>query len=158
ELRVLVFHFVDLPLLLEQPGYSMRSAQREKRITHRRKKCREVCNSYQRGFHREGAWNIMVASPTEFLHRFFQMTDKIVVLSTCASEEEADRLARMLVERRLAACVNVLPNMRSVYRWNGAIESAVECLLVIKSCRAQFDSLRAALEAAHSYELPEALA
>jgi len=100
----------------------------------------------------------MVTSPAEFLHRFFQMTDKIVVLSTCASEEEADRLSRMLVERRLAACVNVLPNMRSVYRWNGAIESAVECLLVIKSSRAQFDSLRAALEAAHSYELPEALA
>ena len=49
------------------------------------------------------------------------MTDKIVVLSTCASEEEADRLARMLVTRRLAACVNVLPNMRSVYRWKGAM-------------------------------------
>lgn len=86
------------------------------------------------------------------------MTDKIVVLSTCASGEEADRLSRMLVERRLAACVNVLPNMRSVYRWNGGIESAVECLLVIKSSRGQFNSLRAALEAAHSYELPEALA
>jgi periplasmic divalent cation tolerance protein len=86
------------------------------------------------------------------------MTDKIVVLSTCASGEEADRLSRMLVERRLAACVNVLPNMRSVYRWNGGIESSSECLLVIKSSRGQFDSLRAALESAHSYELPEALA
>jgi periplasmic divalent cation tolerance protein len=86
------------------------------------------------------------------------MTDKIVVLSTCASEEEAERLARMLVERRLAACVNVLPNMRSVYRWNGAIESAAECLLVIKSSRARFESLRQAIEAAHSYELPETLA
>src|ERR1700722_14289144 len=86
------------------------------------------------------------------------MTDKIVVLSTCASEEEADRLARMLVERRLAGCVNVLPNMRSVYRWKGEIESASECLLIIKSSRAQFDPLRAALEGAHSYELPEALA
>jgi periplasmic divalent cation tolerance protein len=86
------------------------------------------------------------------------MTDKIVVLSTCASEEEADRLARMLVTRRLAACVNVLPNMRSVYRWKGEIESATECLLVIKSSRAHFETLRATLEGAHSYELPEALA
>ncbi len=86
------------------------------------------------------------------------MTDKIVVLSTCASEEEADRIARLLVERRLAACVNVLPNMRSVYRWNGGIESANECLLVIKSARGLFEQLRAALESAHSYELPEALA
>ncbi len=86
------------------------------------------------------------------------MTDKIVVLSTCASSEDADRLARMLVEQRLAACVNVLPNMRSVYRWKGEIESAEECLLVIKSSRAHFTPLRLALEAAHSYELPEALA
>jgi periplasmic divalent cation tolerance protein len=86
------------------------------------------------------------------------MTDKIVVLSTCASEEEADRLARMLVERRLAACVNIMPNARSVYRWKGEIESAAECLLLIKSSRARFDELRAALEGAHSYELPEALA
>ena len=86
------------------------------------------------------------------------MTDKIVVLSTCASEEEAGRLASMLVERRLAACVNILPGVRSVYWWKGAVESAAECLLLIKSSRAQFDSLRAALEGAHSYELPEALA
>ncbi len=86
------------------------------------------------------------------------MTDKIVVLSTCASVEEAERLARVLVERRLAACVNVLPGIRSVYRWKGEIASASECLLVVKSSRELFDSLRAALEAAHSYELPEALA
>ena len=86
------------------------------------------------------------------------MTDKIVVLSTCGSEEEAARIASTLVERRLAACVNVLPNMRSVYRWKGAVESASECLLVIKSSRDQFEAVRAALEAAHSHELPEALA
>lgn len=86
------------------------------------------------------------------------MTDKIVVLSTCGSEEEADRIAKVLIERRLAACVNVLPHIRSMYRWKGEIESAAECLLLIKSSRAQFDSLRAALEAAHSYELPEAIA
>jgi periplasmic divalent cation tolerance protein len=86
------------------------------------------------------------------------MTDKIVVLSTCASEEEAGKLARMLVERRLAACVNVLPKVTSVYRWKGEIESATEWLLLVKTSRAHFEALRAALEAAHSYELPEALA
>jgi periplasmic divalent cation tolerance protein len=86
------------------------------------------------------------------------MPDFIVVLCACGSESEAEAIARQLVERRLAACVNVLPNMRSVYRWKGQIESAAECLLVIKSSRPHFDALRAALEGAHSYELPEAIA
>jgi periplasmic divalent cation tolerance protein len=86
------------------------------------------------------------------------MTDKIVVVSTCASEEEAERIARLLVEERLAACVNIIPGVRSIYRWQGAVESAGEWLLVVKSTRALFDSLRIALEKAHSYELPEAIA
>jgi periplasmic divalent cation tolerance protein len=86
------------------------------------------------------------------------MTDKIVILSTCATEEEAERLARALVEERLAACVNVVPRVRSYYRWKGQIESAGECLLVIKSSRGLFANLCAALEKAHSYEVPEVLA
>src|SRR3954447_5013048 len=86
------------------------------------------------------------------------MTDKIVVLSTCGSEEEAERLARELVGAKLAACVNVLPRMRSFYRWKGEVEDAVECLLVIKSSRPLFERLRAALEASHSYEVPEVVA
>jgi periplasmic divalent cation tolerance protein len=86
------------------------------------------------------------------------MTDKIVILSTCSSEEEAERLARLLVDSRLAACVSVIPRMRSFYHWKGAIESAVECLLLIKSTRELFESVRAKLEAAHSYEVPELLA
>ncbi len=86
------------------------------------------------------------------------MTDKIVVLSTCAGEKEAEAIARLLVEERLAACVNVIPRMRSFYRWNGAVESAEECLLVIKSARDLFERLRAVLEQAHSYEVPEAIA
>ena len=86
------------------------------------------------------------------------MTDKIVVVSTCSSEEEAERLARMLVERRLAACVNVIPRVRSFYRWQGAIESADELLLVIKSSRELFAQLRDALAAGHSYEVPEIIA
>ncbi|HUK19743.1 MAG TPA: divalent-cation tolerance protein CutA [Bryobacteraceae bacterium] len=86
------------------------------------------------------------------------MTDPIVVLSTCPSEAEAERLARMLVELRLAACVNVVPGVRSFYRWQGALESAAEWLLVVKSSRDLFAALAAALEQAHSYEVPEVLA
>ncbi len=86
------------------------------------------------------------------------MTDKIVVFSTCADETQAGRLARMLVEARLAACVNILPRVRSIYRWQGAVEETDECLLVIKSSRALFEELRRELTAAHSYELPEAIA
>jgi periplasmic divalent cation tolerance protein len=86
------------------------------------------------------------------------MTDKIVVLSTCATGEEAEKLARLLVEQRLAACVNVIPGIRSYYRWKGAVEADGECLLIMKSSRDLFGSLTAALEKAHSYEVPEALA
>ena len=86
------------------------------------------------------------------------MTDKIVVMSTCSNREEGERLARLLVEQRLAACVNVLPGVRSFYRWNGAVEAADECLLLVKSSRGLFAELRLALGAAHSYELPEVLA
>jgi periplasmic divalent cation tolerance protein len=86
------------------------------------------------------------------------MSDKIVVLTTCASGEEAEKIARALVERRLAACVNVLPQARSFYRWKGALEDAAEWLLLIKSKRERFDQLRAALAALHSYEVPEIIA
>jgi len=86
------------------------------------------------------------------------MTDKIVVFSTCASEDEAAKLAQALVEERLAACVSVIPGVRSFYHWKGAIESSSECLLVIKSSRELFGQLSAALERMHSYELPEVLA
>ena len=86
------------------------------------------------------------------------MTDKIVILSTCANEADAERIARALVDARLAACVNVVPGARSFYRWNGAVEDAAECLLVIKSSRALFVALRAAVEKAHPYEVPELIA
>ena len=67
-------------------------------------------------------------------------------------------MARLLVEQRLAACVSVVPGVRSFYRWKGAIESAGEWLLLVKSSRALFPELSAALERAHSYEVPEVLA
>ena len=86
------------------------------------------------------------------------MTDKIVVLSTCASEEEGERLARLLVERKLAACVSLIPRIRSFYWWQGAIESSAECLLLVKTSRGLFDAMQNALGSAHSYEVPEVLA
>ena len=86
------------------------------------------------------------------------MTDKIVVFSTVSSAEEAEKIARVLVEERLAACVSVLPGARSVYRWKGAIETSTECVLIIKSSRERFDRLRARLEKVHSYEVPEVVA
>ncbi len=86
------------------------------------------------------------------------MTDKIVVLSTCESAEQAEKLARALVEQRLAACVNIIPGMRSVYRWKGAIEDTGEFLLLIKSRRDLFDQMRLEIEKQHSYEVPEVIA
>ena len=86
------------------------------------------------------------------------MTDKIVVLNTCGSMEEAERIARALVEKRLAACVNIVPAVRSFYRWKDVIEDSGEILLVIKSSRALFNDLRVELEKLHSYEVPEVVA
>jgi len=86
------------------------------------------------------------------------MTDKIVVFSACSTLEEARRIARKLIEERLASCVNLTPGVRSLYRWKGEIEEADECLLVIKSSRDLFDRLRLELEKAHTYEVPEVVA
>ena len=86
------------------------------------------------------------------------MTNKIVVLSTCATQSEAESLARLLLDQRLAACVNIISQVKSYYHWQGRLDSAEEFLLIIKSARERFDELRAALERAHSYEVPEVIA
>lgn len=86
------------------------------------------------------------------------MTDKIVVLVTCGSLEEGRTIARTLVERRLAACVNMVAGLESVYRWKDAVEEASECLLLAKTTRAGFEPLRSAVRELHSYELPEIVA
>ncbi len=85
------------------------------------------------------------------------MTDKRVVLTTCGSHEEARTIAHALVDRQLAACVNVVSQIESVYRWQGEVETSNEWLLIIKTTAGAFDSLRQALEALHSYELPECI-
>ncbi len=81
----------------------------------------------------------------------------IAVVTTVATEEEALLIARELVARRLAACVNIVPGVRSVYRWQGEIQTDSEILLVIKSRREAFEDLAAAIRELHSYELPEIL-
>ena len=86
------------------------------------------------------------------------MTDKIVVLSTCASEEEARRIAAAVLEKRLAACVNIMPRVRSIYHWKGALEESEEVLMLIKSSRGLFERLRTEIAARHSYEVPEIVA
>jgi periplasmic divalent cation tolerance protein len=87
----------------------------------------------------------------------FYMTDKRLVLTTCSSLEEARNIARALIERRMAACINIVPQIESVYRWQGKIETATEWLLVIKTTTAAFMRLRDALCGLHSYELPECI-
>ena len=81
-----------------------------------------------------------------------------IVLTTCPDKVSAERIAHALVEEGLAACVNVLPPMHSIYRWKGKIEQATEQLLVIKSTVARFPAIRKRIQALHPYELPEIIA
>jgi len=85
------------------------------------------------------------------------MTDKIIVLTTAASKDEARKLARALVERLLAACVNIIPQAGSIYRWEGEIEESEEWLLIIKSTSAAFERVRDTIAELHSYEVPECI-
>jgi periplasmic divalent cation tolerance protein len=86
------------------------------------------------------------------------MSGPLVALTTVGTADDAERIARALVERRLAACVNVVAGVVSVYRWQGAVERDQEQLLVIKTSAERFESLRDALVALHPYELPELVA
>ena len=85
-------------------------------------------------------------------------TDAIVVFMTAANGEEATRLAEMLVGAHLAACVQILPEMESVYRWQGKIERAPEILLLAKTTKSKFEELEREVRALHSYETPEIIA
>ena len=81
-----------------------------------------------------------------------------IVLTTCPDKASSERIAHALVEEGLAACVNVLPPMHSIYKWKGEIEQATEQLLVIKSTVAHFPAIRERIQALHPYELPEIIA
>ena len=84
--------------------------------------------------------------------------DAIVVFMTAANGEEATRLAEMLVGANLAACVQILPEMESVYRWQGKIERQAEVLLIAKTTIGKFDDLEREVRALHSYDTPEIIA
>jgi periplasmic divalent cation tolerance protein len=87
------------------------------------------------------------------------LTDKFVVLVTCPSAAEAKRIARAVVNTRLAACVNILPGtIQSIYRWKGKVESARERLLLIKTSRKRLAKLQSAVKRLHSYDVPEFIA
>ncbi len=87
------------------------------------------------------------------------MTRFLVILVTCRTRREARKIANSLVDRRLAACVNILTaHVESIYQWKGRTESAKEFLLVIKTSRRQFAALRREIERLHSYEVPEIIA
>lgn len=83
------------------------------------------------------------------------MTNVRIILTTAGSQEEAGKIAHALVERRLAACVNIVPRIESVYRWQGKVETAQEWLLLIKTQVKLYERVRAALNELHSYDLPE---
>ena len=83
--------------------------------------------------------------------------DLRLILTTCANRDEAERIARALVEDRLAACVNLIAGVTSVYRWQGAVDTSSETLLLIKTTADRVDQVETALRRLHSYELPEFL-
>jgi periplasmic divalent cation tolerance protein len=86
------------------------------------------------------------------------VTGRIVALSAVGSAEDAERIARALVERRVAACVNVVPGVTSFYRWKGEIARDGEWLLVMKTTAARFEALREAVVELHPYDVPEVVA
>jgi periplasmic divalent cation tolerance protein len=84
--------------------------------------------------------------------------DVMLVLSTASSEKEAITIAQALVDQELAACVNIIPAIRSIYRWKGKIWNEVENMIFIKTTSAQLEDIKKTLKDLHSYELPEVLA
>ena len=85
------------------------------------------------------------------------MTDKRLVLTTAESQNQARRIADVLIERKLAACVNIVPGVQSIYRWKGKAEEAEEWFMFIKTTADHFADVRDAIKEMHSYELPECL-
>ena len=82
----------------------------------------------------------------------------VALMITCPSREEAERVARALVEARLAACVNILPNVRSIYWWEGKVEEGDEVLLLVKTRLDLVGELARRVRSLHSYEVPEIIA
>ncbi len=86
------------------------------------------------------------------------VTGKLIVLCTCGSAEEARKIAHGVVEKQLAACVNILPGVESIYRWQGAVEQANEVMLIMKTRDTVYANLEAEIRRLHSYSVPEIIA
>ncbi len=84
--------------------------------------------------------------------------ETLLVLTNCPDEEVANTIALAVVEARLAACVNILPHVQSIYRWQGSVESATEIPLFIKSTAANYPALESIIRRHHPYEVPEIIA
>src|SRR4051794_34290575 len=86
------------------------------------------------------------------------MSDKILVFVTCESSNQAEQIAQAVVAEKLAACVNVLPGVRSCYMWERKLTWSEEVLLIVKTTRARFQQLQDRVKALHSYQVPEIVA
>jgi periplasmic divalent cation tolerance protein len=86
------------------------------------------------------------------------MTNAMVVLCTCANHQDALQIGGALVEERLAACVNILPGVQSIYRWKGEVEQSDEVLMLIKTIGQRFEALRDRVKELHPYKTPEIVA
>lgn len=86
------------------------------------------------------------------------MSERLLAFTTVATAADGERIARALVERGLAACVNVLPGATSFYRWEGALQREDERVLIVKTNSERFEALRLALVELHPYEVPELIA
>lgn len=86
------------------------------------------------------------------------MQNVMLILTNAPDETTAHAMARILVEQKLAACVNLLPGVRSIYRWQGAIEEAAEVTMLIKTTQERYADVEAAIKGAHPYEVPEIIA
>jgi periplasmic divalent cation tolerance protein len=86
------------------------------------------------------------------------MNSPIIILSTTGSEDEASKIAEHLVSNRLAACVNIVPSITSVYRWKGEMNTDREILMIIKTDASRFEEIKSAVRNLHSYETPELIA
>ncbi|MBK7417403.1 MAG: divalent-cation tolerance protein CutA [Dechloromonas sp.] len=84
--------------------------------------------------------------------------ETLLILTNCPDEESANAIALALVESKLAACVNILPRVQSIYRWQGVVESATEIPLFIKSTVTNYPALEAAIRERHPYDVPEIIA
>lgn len=84
--------------------------------------------------------------------------DNLIVFITASGEDEASKISRALVEARLAACVNIIKNIRSIYSWEGKIEDEAEVLMIAKTQKHLFDSLMKKVKTLHSYKVPEIIA